>query len=136
MKRKLRLPTREALEHVRKARVATTEELFKKVALTESINKVIVSSGNKKIYEGLVEELPEDILKGDIEGFDVANGFLMCNVDPITADVDTPVAKVLNCFIDDTTTKIVVWDADTSEELFQGTKAEVLQKFGHCQLIS
>ena len=60
----------------------------------------------------------------------------MCNVDPITADVDTPVAKVLNCFVDDTTTKIVVWDADTSEELFQGTKAEVLQKFGHCQLIS
>ena len=48
VKRKLRLPTREALEHVRKARVATTEELFKKVALTESINKVIVSSGNKK----------------------------------------------------------------------------------------
>jgi len=136
VKRKLRLPTREALEKVRTAKVTITEELMSRFVLPESIDKIIVTSGKTKIYEGIVEELPDEVNDAEIEGFDVANGYLMCNVDPVTDDVDMPLAKVLNCFTDDDTIKICVWDDDTSEELFQGSKAEALAKFGHCQLVS
>ena len=136
VKRKLKLPTREALERAKKARCSITEELLHKVILPESIDKVIITKGKKKVFEGLVEELPEDIIKGNLKGFNVANGYLMCNIDPVTVDVDTPLAKVLNCFDDDETIKIIVWDVDTSEELLQGCKSDVLKKFGHCQLVS
>lgn len=108
VRRKLRLPTREALMRARSARITLTEELIQKVSLPESINKVIVTRDSRKIYEGLMEELPAEIAAASIDGFDVANGYLMVNVDPVTADVDMPVAKVLNPFIDDATTKIIV----------------------------
>lgn len=138
VKRKLKLPTREYLRKVRGARVSLVEELVNRVALPESIRRIIVTDNkNKKLYEGAYDKVPEELLiDSKLDGFDVANGFLMLNVEPATEDVTTPLAQVLNVFTDDDTTKICVWDADTSEELFQGSKKEALRRFGHCQLVS
>lgn len=136
IRRKLRLPTKEALEKLSKERFKLTEEVITKISSPDKIKKVIVESNNKKVYEGVMEELPEEIFNSNIKGFNVGNGFLTCNVDPQEEQTTIPLAKVLNNFNDINTIKIIVWDANTNNELFQGSKEEAIRLFGHCQLIS
>jgi len=136
IRKKLRLPTHEALENMRSNRCALTEEVIHKIVSPEAVSKIIVSNGKTTIYEGLVEELPEDILQSGIEGFNVANGYLSCNIDTQEDAVKLPLAKILNCFNDDNTTKIIIWDADTDQEIFQGCRQDAIQQFGHYQFDS
>lgn len=136
VRKKLRLPTREALQMIRKAKCKITEDVINKIILPESVDKVIVKNGSKKLYEGMIEELPEEILHSDMAGFNVANSYLVCNIDNAEDNIDFPLAKMLNSFNDNDTIKIIISDSETDQELFQGSKADALKKFGHCQLIS
>lgn len=135
--KKLRLPTRESLNKLRTIKLNLTEELIHRIILPESINKVIVTNtGNKKIYEGMMSELPIKLTDSAIDGFNVGNGHLSCNIDLDEHEVELPLAKILNSFNDDETTKIIIWDSETDIELFNGSKQDALARFGHCQFVS
>ncbi|MCK9470365.1 MAG: hypothetical protein M0Q88_01240 [Bacilli bacterium] len=135
--KKLRLPTRESLDKLRAIKLNLTEELVHRIILPESINKVIVTNtDNKKIYEGMMSELPIKLIDSAIDGFNVGNGYLSCNIDLDEHEVELPLAKILNSFNDDETTKIIIWDCETDRELFNGSKQGALARFGHCQFVS
>lgn len=135
--KKLRLPTRESLNKLRTLKLNLTEELIHRIILPESINKVIVTNtANKKIYEGMMSELPIKLTDSAIDGFNVGNGHLSCNIDLDEHEVELPLAKILNSFNDDETTKIIIWDSETDIELFNGSKKDALARFGHCQFVS
>lgn len=135
--KKLRLPTRESLNKLRTLKLNLTEELIHRIILPESINKVIITNtANKKIYEGMMSELPIKLTDSAIDGFNVGNGHLSCNIDLDEHEVELPLAKILNSFNDDETTKIIIWDSETDIELFNGSKQGALARFGHCQFVS
>ena len=115
-------------------------DVFNAITSPEKVDKVIIidMSGDeaREIFKGSKEDVPMNVIGSPCKSFDVADGYLSCNIDSDVENTNRPLNKALECFSDDKTDKVLVWDQAKGEEVFSGTKAEACDKFGGCEFIS
>ena len=115
-------------------------DVFNAITSPEKVDKVIIidMSGDeaREIFKGSKEDVPMNVIGSPCKSFDVADGYLSCNIDSDVENTNRPLNKALECFSDDKTDKVLVWDQAKGEEVFSGTKAEACDRFGGCEFIS
>lgn len=102
----------------------------------ENIESINVSKNGESLYEGTLEDLPEELHNEKFKSFNVGESILTCNINnqPDEEDVYT-LKEFLEFFDDEETDKISVIDSASSEELMSGTKEEVINQYGDSQFI-
>lgn len=129
--------------HVRESfDCSVAADIFNAITSPENVDKIVIfnlsddDSEPKTLYTGSKEDLPMNIVGSPCRSFDVADGYLSCNIDADVENTNRPLRKALECFSDDKTDKVLIWDQAAGEEVFAGTKDEACKKFGHCEFIS
>ena len=117
-------------------------DIFNAITTPEKIDKVIIldvadeKEAPRTIFQGIRDDVPMNVMGSPCKSFDVADGYLTCNVDTSCRNTNRPLNKALECFSDEETDKVLVWDQATSEEVFSGTKSDACKQFGDCEFIS
>ena len=129
--------------HVREAlECSVAGDILKSITSPEKIDKIVIIDVSdeegepREIFKGSREDCPMNAIASPCKSFDVADGYLSCNIDSDVENTNRPLSKALECFSDDKTDKVLVWDQAKSEEVFSGTKAEACDRFGNCEFIS
>ena len=109
----------------------------------EIVKEVITHDEDKEpeityetVYEGDFDELPEELGDAEFVSFDVGVSRLTVDIDKQPNEDEGSVADVLAFFGNDDTDKISLVDVRTSQEVFEGTKEEVIEKFGDCEFVA
>lgn len=117
-------------------------DLFNAITSPENVDKIIIIDVSdeggepRKIFQGSRDDMPMNVLGSTCKSFDVADGYLSCNIDSDIENTNRPLNKALECFSDDKTDKVLIWDQAKGEEVFAGTKADACDKFGNCEFVS
>lgn len=117
-------------------------DLFKAITSPENVDKIIIIDVSdeegepRKVFQGSREDVPMNVMGSPCKSFDVADGYLSCNIDSDIENTNRPLSKALECFNDDKTDKVLIWDQAKGEEVFAGTKADACDKFGNCEFVS
>lgn len=117
-------------------------DIFNAITSPEKIDKVIILDLSddevepRVLFNGSREDVPMNMIGSPCKSFDVADGYLSCNIDSDVENTNRPLSKALECFSDDKTEKVLVWDQAKGEEVFSGTKADACDKFGNCEFVS
>ena len=134
---------KESLEEAFEAESKTVSELFDSVVEPENIETVIIydldsNDPEEEIFRGSFEDIPTELFDAELIEFSVGLGTLIINIDT-AAEIDElteTVKDILEGFGDEFNDKISVWDQETGEEVFVGTKQSVLEQFGHNAFLS
>lgn len=117
-------------------------DIFNAITSPENVDKVIILDVSDEeveprvLFKGSREDVPMNMIGSPCKAFDVADGYLSCNIDSDVENTNRPLSKALECFNDDKTEKVLVWDQAKGEEVFSGTKADACDKFGNCEFVS
>lgn len=111
-------------------------DVVKSIINPEHIDTVVVTDGDRVIYEGSFEDLPRNIYGAECIHFDVADGYLSCNIDLEETVTNSPLGRFLDKFGDDETEKITLWDQATNDEVFTGTRDEAIKRYGNFEFSS
>lgn len=129
--------------HVRESfDCSVAADIFNAITSADKIDKIIIldmadeDSEPRTLYNGSKEDLPMNIVGSPCKSFDVADGYLSCNIDTEIENTNRPLSKALECFSDEKTDKILIWDQAAGEEVFAGKKEDACKKFGNCEFIS
>ena len=115
-------------------------EFFKRVNHPERINKVVIAQkdydayddGVYPLFEGVSDDMSAETLNCKVDCFDVGNGYLTCNIDCSDTNNNDNLKSFLSRYCDEDSDKIVLWDADSSDECFQGCKRDAIKNYGDC----
>lgn len=121
---------RESLE------TSLVSDIVKNIIDPEYIDTVVVTDGERVIYEGSFEDLPRNLYGAQCKYFDVADGYLSCNIDLEETFTNSPLGRFLDKFGDDATEKVTLWDQATNDEVFTGTKDEAIKRYGNFEFSS
>lgn len=83
-----------------------------------------------------VEGIDEDLEAAEFESFNVGEGYLTANIDSEDKESEDKLSVFLDYFNDEETEKVKLVDVQSSEEVFEGTKADAIEKFGDCKFVS
>lgn len=117
-------------------------DIFNAITSPEKVDKVIILDVSDEeveprvLFKGSREDVPMNMIGSPCKAFDVSDGYLSCNIDSDVENTNRPLSKALECFNDDKTDKVLVWDQAKGEEVFSGTKADACDKFGNCEFVS
>lgn len=130
-------PYREELEQLRNTSV---NEVLGAVLDADKVKQVVVSNQvdgkSSELFNGEYKDLPINLASAECSGFDVADHQLACNIDQDEVHGRRCVGDILSKFCDDKTENICLVDAESSDEIFRGKKADAIEKFGKCGFIS
>lgn len=129
--------------HVREAfECAVAGDIFNAITSPENVDKIIIldvsaeDAEPRKIFQGCKDDMPLNVVGSPCKSFDVADGYLSCNIDSDVENTNRPLNKALECFSDEKTDKVLIWDQAKGEEVFSGTKKDACDRFGNCEFIS
>ena len=134
---------KESLEEDIETSVKTVNDLVENIVEPQNIEQVFVydlsaDDPEEEIFKGSFEDIPEELFNSELIEFSVGLGTLIVNIDSASEidELTQTVKDVLSSFGDDFNDKISVWDQETGEEVFVGTKQSVLEQFGHVCFLS
>lgn len=120
---------------------ATVAEVLGSILSCDKIGKIIVlnvddNDNEHEVFSGNYCDLPLSIAGSNCTSFDTANGVMSCNIDTDDCHRYRTVADMLSKFGDEDTDKICLFDLESGEGVFDGKKADAIEKFGNCGFVS
>lgn len=113
----------------------TVQDLLDCIIEPENIDTIIVNKDGEEIFDGVLDDMPEKLFHEELVGFNTAQSKLCINVDNAD-DSEDVVEDFLTFFNDEDTDRIIITDVNTSEAEFEGTKAQVLEKYDDAPFVS
>lgn len=104
-----------------------------------NIEEVVVYDENdNEIYNGSFDEVPNGMFDSEFVSFNVGDGRLIVNIDLLAdkTDEDYTLKDVLNLFDDEFNDKIDIWDIETGDNIFSGTKKSCIETYGYAPFYS
>lgn len=117
----------------------SVEDLLNNIVNSDCIDDVYCLGGEDDediVYNGSCEELPTNIRKAKLKGFNVCGNTFIINIDRDAAGCDLCLRNLLDKFTDNTCDNISLCDVEDDCEVFYGTKEDAVKNYGDCAVWS
>ena len=117
----------------------SVDDLLNNIVNSDCIDDVCCLGGEEDediVYNGSCEELPTNIRKAKLKGFNVCGNTFIINIDKDAVGCDLCLRNLLDKFTDNTCDNISLYDVEDDREVFCGTKEDAVKNYGDCAVWS
>lgn len=117
----------------------SVEDLLNNIVNSDCIDDVYCLGGEDDediVYNGSCEELPTNIRKAKLKGFNVCGNTFIINIDKDAVGCDLCLRNLLDKFTDNACDNISLYDVGDDCEVFCGTKEDAVKNYGDCAVWS